>query len=165
MIRNRFPLLSIAFALLLTPTAHGQNDAATDDLKPFPAAKDGQLRMVIRLPEQEDESSFRVELIVGKTVRTDPINRYFIAGKIEESIIEGWGFPRFDVKALGPMAGTLIGVDPNEPNVDRFVTLGGEPFLIRYNSRLPIVVYLPEGAELRYRIWTAGETKQARPDR
>ena len=33
-------------------------------------------------------------------------------------------------------------------------------YLIRYNSRLPIVVYAPEGVEIRYRIWSAGpETK------
>ena len=32
--------------------------------------------------------------------------------------------------------------------------------LIRYNSRLPVVVYAPEGVELRYRIWKADpETK------
>ncbi|MCU0539178.1 MAG: ecotin family protein, partial [Desulfobacterales bacterium] len=59
------------------------------------------------------------------------------------------------VSRLGPMAGTKIAVDPTAPKVDRFVTLGGEPFLIRYNSRLPVVVYAPEGVEVRYRIWAA----------
>jgi len=39
--------------------------------------------------------------------------------------------------------------------VNRFITLGGGPFLIRYNSRLPIVVYVPEDVEVRYRIWSA----------
>jgi ecotin len=38
--------------------------------------------------------------------------------------------------------------------VDRFITIGGEPFLIRYNSKLPIVVYAPEGVEVWYRIWS-----------
>jgi ecotin len=53
-----------------------------------------------------------------------------------------------------------MAVDPNAPQVDRFVALVGEPYLIRYNSRLPVVVYVPEGAEVRYRIWSAGsETK------
>ncbi len=46
--------------------------------------------------------------------------------------------------------------DPNAPKADRFITLGGEPFLIRYNNRLPVVVYVPEGVEVRYRIWHAG---------
>ena len=54
------------------------------------------------------------------------------------------------------MAGTLTAVDPAAPKVDRFITLGGEPFLIRYNSRLPVLVYVPEGVEVRYRIWSAG---------
>jgi ecotin len=53
------------------------------------------------------------------------------------------------------MAGTLMAVDPNDPKVSRFIRLGGEPYLIRYNSRLPIVVYVQEGVEVRYRIWTA----------
>ena len=58
------------------------------------------------------------------------------------------------------MAGTRIAVDPTAPKVARFVALGGDPYIIRYNSRLPIVVYVPDGAEARYRIWRAEpETK------
>jgi ecotin len=59
------------------------------------------------------------------------------------------------------MAGTLMAVDPEAPQAERFITLGGEPFLIRYNSRLPIVVYAPEGVEVRYRIWSAGSDLKA----
>lgn len=58
------------------------------------------------------------------------------------------------VREIGPMGGTLIGVGPDVPNVRRFIRLGGEPTLIRYNSRLPVVVYVPTGAEVRYRIWS-----------
>ena len=129
---------------------------AADNMKAFPPAEKGMVRYVLQLPEQADEFAFKVELIVGKTVQVDAGNRYFFGGKIAEETIEGWGFPRYNVSALGPMAGTLMAVDPNAPKVDRFVTLGGEPYLIRYNSRLPIVVYAPEGVEVRYRIWSAG---------
>lgn len=59
------------------------------------------------------------------------------------------------------MAGTLMAVDPKAPRVARFIPLGGEPYIIRYNSKLPIVIYLPEGAEVRYRIWTASEEIKA----
>jgi len=45
--------------------------------------------------------------------------------------------------------------------VTRFITIGGDPYIIRYNSRLPIVVYVPEGVEVRYRIWTAGPEVKA----
>jgi ecotin len=58
------------------------------------------------------------------------------------------------------MAGTLMVVDPSAPKVQRFIAMGGEPYIIRYNSRLPVVVYAPEGVEVRYRIWSAEpETK------
>jgi ecotin len=33
--------------------------------------------------------------------------------------------------------------------------------LQRYNSRMPIVVYVPKGAEVRYRIWKAGKETNA----
>ncbi len=128
---------------------------AVDNMKAFPPADEGMARHVLQLPKQDDESLFRLELIVGKMVLTDANNVYFFGGKIEEETIEGWGFPRFIVKALGPMGGTLMAVDPDAPKVERFVTLAGEPHLIRYNSRLPVVVYVPDGVEVRYRIWRA----------
>jgi len=54
-----------------------------------------------------------------------------------------------------------MAVDPNAPKVERFISLAGEPYFVRYNSRLPVVVYVPEDAEVRYRIWGAGETGKA----
>ncbi len=136
------------------------SQVAADDMKAFPPAGEGTVRYVLQLPARDDESAFRVELIVGKTVQVDERNRYFFGGKIEETTIQGWGFPRYNVGDLGPMAGTRIAVDPTAPKVARFVALGGDPYIIRYNSRLPIVVYVPDGAEVRYRIWRAEpETK------
>jgi ecotin len=128
---------------------------AADNMKAFPPAREGMIRHVLQLPKQDDESAFKVELIAGKTVQVDQENRYFFGGKIEAETIEGWGFPRYNVNNLGPMAGTRMATDPNVPKVSRFVSLGGEPYFIRYNSRLPIVVYVPEGVEVRYRIWRA----------
>ena len=129
---------------------------AAEPLQAFPPAEAGMIRHVIQLPVQDDEAAFKVELIVGKTVRTDPANRYFFAGKLETETIPGWGYDRHILRQLGPMAGTLMAVDPKAPTVERFITLGGEPKLLRYNSRLPIVVYVPEGVEVRYRLWRAG---------
>jgi len=130
-------------------------------MKAFPPAEEGMVRYVLQLPKEEDESALKVELIVGKTVQVDEQNRYFFGGKIEEETIKGWGFTRYKVSRLGPMAGTRMAVDPNAPKVARFITIGGDPYIIRYNSRLPIVVYVPEGVEVRYRIWTAGTEVKA----
>jgi ecotin len=128
---------------------------AADNMKAFPPPEQGMVRYVLQVPKQGDESAFKVELIVGKIVLLDEQNRYFFGGKIQKETIKGWGFTRYNVTQLGPMAGTQMAVDPNAPKVNRFITLGGEPYLIRYNSRLPVVVYAPEGVEVRYRIWTA----------
>lgn len=129
--------------------------AAPDNLKAFPPAKQGQTRHVLSLPTEDQEASLRVELIVGKTVSLDANNRYFFGGKLENKTVTGWGFNYYLLPKLGPLAGTLMAVNPNAPKADRFITLGGEPLLVRYNSKLPIVVYVPEGVEVRYRIWRA----------
>ena len=89
--------------------------SAADNLKAFPPAGEGMVRYVLHLPKQTDESDFKVELIVGKTVQLDARNRYFFNGRIEAETISGWGFTRYMVKKLGPMAGTLMAVDPNAP--------------------------------------------------
>ena len=147
-------LASLASVLsLLLPIVDGQ---AADSMKAFPPPEEGMVRYVLQLPKQDDESAFKVELIVGKTVQVDERNRYFFGGRVEKETIKGWGFTRYTVSKLGPMAGTLMAIDPDMPKVARFITLGGDPYIIRYNSRLPIVVYGPEGVEVRYRIWSAG---------
>lgn len=140
-----------AFVLALVTAV----SVAADNMKAFPPAEEGMVRYVIDLPEQEDEAGWRVELLIGKTVQTDAANRYFFGGTLETVTIEGWGFNRHILRKLGPMAGTLMAVDPDAPKVDRFITLGGEPRLLRYNSRLPLVVYVPGGVEVRYRFWRA----------
>lgn len=146
---NRLWTATLLFLFGLTGTH------AADYLKAFPPAEPGMVRHVLQLPPQRDESAFRVELIIGKTLLLDPYNRYFYGGKLEAEVIQGWGFTRYKLSALGPLAGTLMAVDPNGPKIVRFISLGGEPYVIRYNSKLPVVIYVPEGVEVRYRIWAA----------
>jgi len=142
------------FAVVLVLVAMGPLRAA-DYMKAFPPPQKGMTRYVVNLPEQEDEHAFKVELIAGKTVYLDKGNRYFFGGRIIAENIKGWGFTRYTLKQLGPMVGTRMAVDPSAPKVDRFIALGGEPYLVRYNSRLPLVVYVPEGVQVRYRVWSA----------
>ncbi len=144
-------LMTILMGLFGVVSVYGD-----DSIKVFPPAESGMVRYVLQLPSQEDESLLKVELLIGQIVQTDVKNRYFLGGKIEQKTIKGFGYTYYEVSKIGPMTGTLIALDPNEPKVDRFITLGGEPYLIRYNSKLPIVVYVPEGSEVRYRIWSTG---------
>lgn len=121
----------------------------------FPKAKEGMERFVLNLPEQDNETDLKIELIIGKTVTTDKDNKYFFNGTIKEDIVKGWGFTYYKLDTLGVMAGTIMVVNPNAPQLERFIALGGEPFLIPYNSRVPVVVYVPIGVIVKYRIWTA----------
>lgn len=145
---------SLLFLLLVTSLVTTATSAdSTRELKAFPPAGEGMTRYVITLPEAPAEDLLKVQLLIGKTVKLDARNRYFFGGRLERETIQGWGYDRYVLKSLGPMAGTLMAVDPSEPKVDRFITLAGEPELLRYNSRLPLVVYVPKGVEVRYRIW------------
>jgi ecotin len=135
--------------------------AQSDPLKAFPAAKEGQVRHVIEVPKLESEDQFKVELIVGKTVPTDGVNRTFFGGTMEEVELTGWGYSYYIVSKLGPMASTLMGVPQGAKPVDTFVRMNHQQPLLRYNSRMPIVVYLPDGVELRFRIWQAGKEEVA----
>jgi ecotin len=129
--------------------------AAANNMKAFPAAEKGMVRYVLALPEEENEANLKVELLIGKTVQVDAENKYFFGGKVETRIAQGWGFTYYLLPKLGPLAGTLMAVDPNAPKIERFITIRGEPLLLRYNSKLPMVVYVPEGVEVRYRLWSA----------
>jgi len=148
-------LLALFVFAFLATTSITMGQQSVDNLKAYPVAENGMTRHVIHLNEMDEEDDYRVELQIGKTVELDEINRYFFGGSMEEVIVEGWGFPKYVVKELGPMAGTRIGADPNAPKVKRFVRLGGEPKLLRYNSKLPLVIYVPTGTEVRYRVWKA----------
>lgn len=147
MIQFIFVLLSLGIAV---------NLSGADPMKAFPPASPGHVRHVLTLPERDNESLLQVELIVGKILEIDSRNVHFLGGGIDAVNIEGWGYTRYVVSKLEPLASTLIAVDPDEPKVKKFVPLGGEPYLVRYNSRLPLVVYAPEGSEVRFRIWEAG---------
>ena len=46
---------------------------------------------------------------------------------------------------------------PDDKGIEAFVQVRGNGYLQPYNSRLPIVTYVPEGFSVRYRIWAAGD--------
>lgn len=126
--------------------------ADADTLQSFPEAGEGQMRHVIELPALPDEYTVKVELLVGKTIETD-CNRHFFGGEMTEKTVEGFGYNYYEVAELkGPMSTLMACADADKKQ--EFVTLQGQD-LVRYNSRLPIVVYTPEGTEVKYRIWQA----------
>lgn len=124
-----------------------------DDMAPFPAARQGETRHVIRLPPGRDEDAMRVSVIVGRTQWVD-CNRVIFSTHLEERTAEGWGFDYYVVTGGGPGATTMMAC-PNTEKTQQFVRSAEEPML-RYNSRIPLVVFAPNEFQVRYRIWRAG---------
>ena len=156
--RNRLiQFLAIGLALLNA----GALAAGHPELKAFPDAGEGMERLVIVLPHKErgEEDGFKVELTPGKMMLTDGVNLMRLGSTIAPRPLEGWGYTYYEVTGSDVAMSTLMAAPEGGQKVERFVT--GTPLLIPYNSRLPIVVYVPQGYEVRYRIWSAGVTRKA----
>ena len=123
-------------------------------LSPYPQAEAGMVRHVIFLDKKADESLFKVEIVPGKVMNVD-CNLHTLMGQLEEKDVQGWGYTYYNFTSNGQTRSTMMAC--NEPNKDRFVS--AQTQLVRYNSKLPIVVYAPEGYGIKYRIWKAGKTQ------
>jgi ecotin len=148
------PLIALAL-----PLAAGA--ATSETLKPFPAAAEGLARHVIDLPPQADEADYRVELIAGKTQEVD-CNRHSLSGQWQQKTVEGWGYDYYELGPVGPARSTLMAC-PDGNRQQAFVPIGGEPLLVRYNSKLPLVIYAPADVQVRYRIWAAAQNSSPAP--
>jgi len=123
-----------------------------NNMKAYKPAEPGMVRHVIALAKLADENSAKVEIIAGKTLAITGKADCSFDGEVKESTIMGWGFTRFDVTL-----GELNGAKPDpQGGTPKFVAIGGAPKFFRYNSRLPLVVYAPEGVEIRHRVWQPG---------
>ena len=146
---------TLSTALLLSATATLANAAKLEDVAPYPKAEDGFVRQVIHLPQQAHEENFKVEVLAGKTLTVD-CNRQRLGGSLEEKTLEGWGYPYYRLDKVSGPASTLMACPQGKSRKD-FVPVVGDGFLLRYNSKLPIVIYAPKDIEVRYRIWSASE--------
>jgi ecotin len=146
----------ILTALLISAgLAIAQPQAEHPELKAFPTAATGMTRFVITLTDKErgEDDSFKVELVAGKTLMTDGINKLRLGLSLEPQPLEGWGYTYYQVSGSDKVMSTMMAAHEGHQQVEEFV--GGKPLLIHYNSRLPIVIYAPDGYEIRYRIWQA----------
>ena len=130
--------------------------AASDEMKPYPPAEEGYKRMVIHLQPLANEDNNKLEIIIGKTLKVD-CNRHWFGGQLTEEIAKGWGFPYFILKSVTGPASTLMACPPDQKEQETFVQVRSDQGLLRYNSKLPVVVYVPNDFEVHYRIWTAKE--------
>jgi len=154
-------MLKITFFLpVLMIGACANTMPQNDDIEPWPAAAAGETRYVIRLPKQDDEDTHGIELVVGKDLEVD-CNRHWFGGKLERQVVSGWGYPLYRVSSIAGPASTMMAC-PEEEKRRVFVEVHLDDPMLRYNSKLPVVIYVPDGFGVRYRIWSAdSEAREA----
>lgn len=156
---HKFGIATLLLASTLPLQAATQQAAHQEDIKMFPAAEQGTQRLVIRLPKLDDESSHKVEILLSKRLEVD-CNRQRLGGNLQQKSLQGWGYNYYQLdKLVGPMSTMMACPDDSKKEVA--VPVGGEGYLLRYNSRLPVVLYVPQGLDVQYRIWQPGETLPA----
>ncbi|EPL9570118.1 serine protease inhibitor ecotin [Providencia rettgeri] len=146
-------ILSVMAAALVSSCA-----VATEDLEkiaPYPKAESGMTRHVIQLANQQNENNFMVELVIGKTIKADCNHQWFM-GDLDKKTLDGWGYDYYKLDEIKGPASTMMGC--TKPAEDRFITtqLGDDAF-VRYNSKLPIVVYAPADMDVKYRVWSTDD--------
>jgi len=134
---------------------------AAEPLDAFPVAEEGMERFVIVLPQHDNgqEEKLQVEIIVGREMLTDGVNRQRLGNSIEPRSLKGWGYTYYKVTGSSQVISTLMAAPEGVEKVKSFVS--APSLFVRYNSRLPIVVYAPTGYQVHYRFWQAGEERMA----
>lgn len=146
------PLASVTLISVLCAQAFA---AKLEDTAPYPKAEEGFTRQVIHLPKQQHEDRYKVEILAGKTLTVD-CNLQRLGGKLLEKNLEGWGYPYYRLEQLSGPISTRMACPDGKTRED-FVPVIGDGFVLRYNSKLPIVIYAPKDVEVRYRLWSAAD--------
>ena len=154
----KFALALIAAACVSTSAfaTESQKVQPLEKIAPYPQAEKGMKRQVIQLPAQQNEANFKVELLIGQTLEVD-CNQHRLGGQLESKTLEGWGYDYFIFDKVTSPVSTMMAC-PDGKKEKKFVTAYlGDAGMLRYNSKLPIVVYTPDNVDVKYRVWKAEE--------
>jgi len=162
------PAFSFAAGSTVEINKSRATQSSIDNLKPYPSPENGWKRYVLHLPYylgkpvnngpmwDRDRS---IELVIGRVMEVD-CNNHRGGGILHQETVQGWGYSYFRAELSDDVASTAMGC-LNDSRRQAFV-----PFVsktVGYNSAIPVVVYAPEDAVLRYRFWKAdGEFDEVR---
>ena len=143
---------AVLFAAFASTSAWAaSNEAAAQPLEkvaPYPKAEKGMKRQVIQLTPEKDESTLKVELLIGKTLEVD-CNQHRLGGELDSKTLEGWGYDYYVFDKVTSPVSTMMAC-PDGKKEKKFITAYlGDDGMLRYNSKLPIVVYTPENVDVK----------------
>ena len=145
----------LAVAMVMISSLSIAQTSVHENAKSFPSANEGMVQHIIYLPKSADrgDNNKKVEVYVGKYMETDMCNNYNLLGEFDKKEVTGKNWlSYYTFSSKGDAMSTLMGCLDNTKQ-NKFVT--GQKLLLDYNGNLPIVIYTPEGMEVRYRIFTA----------
>ncbi|SDL63208.1 Ecotin precursor [Sphingobacterium mizutaii] len=146
-------LLILMLGLFLMPNASkAQEMLMKINTEIFPAPEKGFKRMVIEVPYSDADNNKKIEFSVGKMMEVDGCNHFGLNGTIETKDLEGWGYQYYVFKTNGDVISTQMAC-PGAPGRNLFVS--AQPTLVPYNGKMPIVVYVPEEYDVRFKIFTS----------
>ncbi|WP_442800747.1 serine protease inhibitor ecotin [Shewanella sp. AS16] len=128
--------------------------------KMFPPPTAGMVQYILTMPPltaegkdgTREEQNLQLQVQIGQTQMVD-CNKHGLTGELKEHTLSGWGYSYYKLDALGARISTQMACF-DQAKQQAFVRIPGE-LRLGYDSRMPKVFYLPEGAELRFRLWQA----------
>lgn len=123
------------------------------DLSMYPPESDSLNRHIIFLPIEENENLYRLEIWAGQLKMVD-CNKHQVSGNFVKKVVKGWGYPYYEFHSNQNHMSTLMAC-PDNTLTEKFIRSNSEH--LRYNSKLPVVIYCPKELEIEYAIWSKND--------
>ena len=85
--KNTHKLAASLLAIACASSTAWAAEQPLEKVAPYPQAQKGMKRQVIQLPVQKDESTYKVELLIGQTLDVD-CNHHRLGAKLESKTLK-----------------------------------------------------------------------------
>ncbi|MGR5062066.1 ecotin family protein [Photobacterium sp. DNB22_13_2] len=121
---------------------------ASENAEMFPEMP-GFTKHVIQLDAVEDENQTRRVQIIANSVMNVDCNIKALPMDIERRSLEGWGYSYYVLEKQTNYASTMMACEKEASDTN----LQFHSDLLRYNSKLPLVIYAQDDVKVDYSVW------------